>query len=134
MKNQEKAIENLISSLGITREEAIEIIAFDNEEYELEEVQEMTQKAKEVATPVKRGRKPQTKEEKATKMSGVTQQKRAKKENPTKSNIIKSLFEAIQQLEGVENATNPNPEKTILFELGGNTFEIDLKQKRKPKA
>ena len=123
-----------METLDITREEAIETIQFDNEEFELDEVKEMTEKAKGVQkTEVKRGRKPQQKAE-GTKMAGVTQQTRKKKDNPTKQNIINCLFEAIQKLEGVENAENPNKEKTIIFELDGNKFEIDLKQKRKPKA
>lgn len=129
MNKKEQQILNLMATLEISRQEAEEIFAFDNEEFELEEVNEMTEKAKAVTKGEKRGRKPQ-----AEKMAGVTQQKRAKKENPTKSRIIEKLFQAIQELEGVENATNPNKEKTILFELDGNTFEIDLKQKRKPKA
>lgn len=120
-----------MDALGVTEEEAREIIAFDNEEIELDEVNEMTEKAKKVQkTDVKRGRKPGEK----TGMAGVTTQKRAKKENPTKAAIIAKLFQAIQELDGVQNAENPNKEKTILFELDGNTFEIDLKQKRKPKA
>lgn len=122
----------LMKTLDITEEEALEIIAFDNEEFELDEVQEMTEKAKKIQkTEVKRGRKPRAKGEG---VAGVTQQKRVKKENPTKASIIEKLFQAIQELEGVQNAECPNKEKTIMFELDGNTFEIDLKQKRKPKA
>lgn len=128
MDKKEQQITKLMESLDISREEAIEMIAFDNEEFEIEEVQEMTEKAKEVVkTEVKRGRKP------GTKMAGVTQQKRAKKENPTKATIIAALYETIKALQGVTNAENPNKEKTITFELDGNTYEIDLKQKRKPK-
>lgn len=128
----ENRIKNLMETLEVSREEALEIIAFDNEEFEMEEVQEMTEKAKKVQkTEVKRGRKPKAE---STQMAGVTQQKRAKKENPTKQNIIAQLFQAIQELENVQNAECPNKEKTIMFELDGNTFEIDLKQKRKPKA
>lgn len=131
MSKKDLQIQKLMESLGITKEEALEIIAFDNEEIELEEVNEITEKAKGLAkTDVKRGRKPGTK----TGMLGVQNQTRKKKENPTKATIIDTLFKAIQELEGVTNATNPNKEKTILFELDGNTFEIDLKQKRKPKA
>ncbi len=130
---KEQQILDMMKTLEISREEAEELVAFDNEEFELEEVQEMTEKAKKIEAPVKRGRKPKTETAK-TGMAGVTNQKRAKKENPTKSAIIAKLFQAIQELEGVEKAENPNPEKTIMFELGGNTFEIDLKQKRKPKA
>lgn len=131
MDKKEKQIKNLMESLDLTREEALEIIAFDNEEIELDEVNEMTEKAKKIDKGgVKRGRKPGEK----TGMLGVQNQTRKKKENPTKATIIAKLFGAIQELEGIQKATNPNLEKTIIFELDGNTFEIDLKQKRKPKA
>ena len=130
MNKKEQQIIDMMKALDISREEAEELVAFDNEEFELEEVNEMTEKAKKADKGTKRGRPAGTK----TKMAGVTTQTRKKKENPTKARIIEQLFKAIQELEGVENAENPNKEKTILFELDGNTFEIDLKQKRKPKA
>lgn len=127
----EKKIKDLMEALDITREEALEIIAFDNEEIELEEVNEMTEKAKKIDKGgTKRGRKPGEK----TGMLGVQNQTRAKKANPTKANIIAKLLQAVTELDNVENVTNPNVEKTILFEIDGNTYEIDLKQKRKPKA
>ena len=128
MSKKEQQIIDMMKALDISREEAEELVAFDNEEFELEEVNEMTEKAKKADKGTKRGRPT------ATKMAGVTTQTRKKKENPTKARIIEQLFKAIQELDGVENAENPNKEKTILFELDGNTFEIDLKQKRKPKA
>ena len=128
MNKKEQQIIDMMKALDISREEAEELVAFDNEEFELEEVNEMTEKAKKADKGTKRGRPP------GTKMAGVTTQTRKKKENPTKARIIEQLFKAIQELDGVENAENPNKEKTILFELDGNTFEIDLKQKRKPKA
>ncbi len=128
MNKKEQQIIDMMKALDISREEAEELVAFDNEEFELEEVNEMTEKAKKVDKGTKRGRPT------GTKMAGVTTQTRKKKENPTKARIIEQLFKAIQELDGVENAENPNKEKTILFELDGNTFEIDLKQKRKPKA
>lgn len=128
MNKKEQQIIDMMKALDISREEAEELVAFDNEEFELEEVNEMTEKAKKVDKGTKRGRPT------GTKMAGVTTQTRKKKENPTKARIIEQLFKAIQELDGVENAENPNKEKTILFELDGNKFEIDLKQKRKPKA
>ena len=128
MNKKEQQIIDMMKALDISREEAEELVAFDNEEFELEEVNEMTEKAKKADKGTKRGRPS------GTKMAGVTTQTRKKKENPTKARIIEQLFKAIQELDGVENAENPNKEKTILFELDGNTFEIDLKQKRKPKA
>ena len=55
----EKRITELMEKLDLTREEALEMIAFDNEEFEMDEVQEMTEKAKKLQkTEVKRGRKP----------------------------------------------------------------------------
>lgn len=127
--SKEEKVKKLMETLDITEQEALELISFDDEEYELQEVNEMKEKAKQIQDKgIKRGRKV------GTKMAGVTQQTRKKKDNPTKLNIISTLFKAIQELEGVSNATNPNAEKTILFELDGNTFEIDLKQKRKPKV
>ena len=128
MSKKEQQIIDMMKALDISREEAEELVAFDNEEFELEEVNEMTEKAKKADKGTKRGRPA------GTKMAGVATQTRKKKENPTKARIIEQLFKAIQELDGVENAENPNKEKTILFELDGNTFEIDLKQKRKPKA
>ena len=127
MNKKEQQIIDMMKALDISREEAEELVAFDNEEFELEEVNEMTEKAKKVDKGTKRGRPA------GTKMAGVTTQTRKKKENPTKARIIEQLFKAIQELDGVENAENPNKEKTILFELDGNKFEIDLKQKRTPK-
>lgn len=132
MSKKEQQIQDMMKALDITREEAEELVAFDNEEFELEEVQEMTEKAKKAEKPVKRGRPAGSKNK--TGMAGITTQTRKKKENPTKATIIEQLFKAIQELEGVENAECPNKEKTILFELNGNKFEIDLKQKRQPKA
>ena len=132
MSKKEQQIQDMMKALDITREEAEELVAFDNEEFELEEVQEMTEKAKKTEKPVKRGRPAGSKNK--TGMAGITNQTRKKKENPTKATIIEQLFKAIQELEGVENAECPNKEKTILFELNGNKFEIDLKQKRQPKA
>lgn len=127
----EEKIKKLMESLEITEEEAREIIAFDNEEIELDEVDEMTEKAKEFQkTEVKRGRKPRAKGEGT---AGVTQQKRVKKDNPIKQNIITQILNGIENIEGIQNIQCINIEKTIVFEIDGNTYEIDLKQKRKPK-
>lgn len=128
----ENKIEKLMGTLGISREEAIELIAFDNGDVENEEVEMISKKAKAVETPVKRGRKPKSEVEK-TGMVGVAQQTRKKKENPTKKSIIEALSKAIENLEGAAEIDIKNPEKTIYFKIGQETFEIDLKMKRKSK-
>lgn len=126
MSKKEQQIVEMMKALEISREEAEELVAFDNEEFELEEVKEMTEKAKKADKGTKRGRPT------GTKMAGVTQQTRKKKENPTKARIIEIIEKALQA-EGIAPSV-PNKEKTILFELDGHNFEIDLKQKRVPKT
>ena len=46
MNKKEQQIIDMMKALDISREEAEELVAFDNEEFELEEVNEMTEKAK----------------------------------------------------------------------------------------
>lgn len=125
----EDKIKSLMDNLDLTREEAIELLEYDSDNLESEEANELTQKAKSVEPPVKRGRKPRAKGEGT---SGVTQLKRTKKENPTKLRIMLILANALQENDLKFEVTNA--EKTIIIELDGNTFEIDLKQKRQPKA
>lgn len=128
MKNiSEEKITKLMEALEISREEAIEVIQFDDGELENEEVNEMTEKAKTVDKGEKRGRKV------GTKMAGVTQQTRKKKENPTKARVIRDIKTLLEGLGDIDNVEVPNPEKTIMFKIGEDVFEIDLKQKRKPK-
>ena len=129
---KEKQIEDMMLALGVSREEATELVEFDNEEFELEEVQEMEKKAKGIIK-ADRAKAPKKENEK-TGMLGVQNQKRAKKENPTKQEIIKALEKALQDLEIAVDVDVKNVEKTIMFKVGENTFEIDLKQKRQPKA
>lgn len=125
-------VRKLMETLDITQQEAIELLEFDKGDVENEEVEQLTEKAKKVETPVKRGRKPKTDVEK-TGMAGVTQQTRKKKENPTKKSIIAALSKVVAELEDVSEIDIKNPEKTIYFKIGEETFEIDLKMKRKPK-
>jgi hypothetical protein len=61
--------------------------------------------------------------------------KRERKPNLTKSGIITEIarFLTENSESGVENVEIINTEKLIQFRIGENTFEIDLKQKRKAK-
>ena len=68
MNKKEQQIIDMMKALDISREEAEELVAFDNEEFELEEVNEMTEKAKKADKGTKRGRSA------GTKMAGVTTQ------------------------------------------------------------
>ena len=61
MNKKEQQIIDMMKALDISREEAEELVAFDNEEFELEEVNEMTEKAKKADKGTKRGRPAGTK-------------------------------------------------------------------------
>jgi hypothetical protein len=65
----------------------------------------------------------------------TTPAKRERKPNLTKSGIITEIarFLTENSENGVENVEIINTEKLIQFKIGENTFEIDLKQKRKAK-
>lgn len=132
MSKRENEIQKMMSALDISYEEAVELLEFDSGDVENEEVEILTQKSKSVETPVKRGRKPKSNVEK-TGMVGVQHQKRKKKENPTKRTIIEALSKAVESLNIVEEIDIKNEEKTIFFKIGEDTYEIDLKMKRKIK-
>lgn len=61
--------------------------------------------------------------------------KRERKPNEPKRLVIDELFKFLSENEQIsaEEITILNKEKLISFKIGENTYEIDLKQKRKPK-
>ena len=120
-------LQNMVDMLDIDMDEAV-LTYLEDEEYEInDEQEELTQKAKEnriTATIHKAEDK--TKERKKA--------ERAPKENPTKEGIISELFNCVSALEGVSNCRIENKTKIVTFDLNGESFKIDLIQKRKPKA
>lgn len=62
--------------------------------------------------------------------------KRERKPNEPKRLVIDELFKFLSENEliSAEEVTILNKEKLISFKIDENTFEIDLKQKRKPKS
>lgn len=60
-----------------------------------------------------------------------TKGKRNKKKNETKAGIIEKIANFLT--ENVENVEILNPERQISFQMGENTYELTLVQKRKPK-
>lgn len=56
--------------------------------------------------------------------------KKPRKENATKRELIGRLFEVVKD---EKNAEITNPERIITFCMGDDRFEIILQQKRKPK-
>lgn len=122
--DKETAIQKYMASLEISREEAEQLWEDDQEDFIGEEGEEMTIKAKEVMRTIHgadSGKKTQPKKNAP----------RERKENPTKREIIQSLFAVVSNL--ADSAEVTNVEKYISFQIGEDTFELNLVQKRKPK-
>lgn len=116
-------VDKTIKLLDTDLEDVLLMWLEDNNYLVNEELEELTQKAKEnkvklVAT------------DKAKKK---TQKERVAKENPTKEMIIKEVYTMLSALNGVSDVTIENKAKLITFALNGENFKLDLVQKRKPK-
>ena len=61
--------------------------------------------------------------------------KRNRKENPLKASLIAEIANFLKEnsANACENVEIINKEKLISFKIGENLYELDLKQKRKPK-
>lgn len=118
-------IEKAMKNLQLTKEEAIEMWLEDEGYLENEEQEELNQKAKDAritATIHKAGGKEVQKK---------TQKERCRKENPTKEMVITEIAKILPNF--AENVEVLNVGKLISFSIGDEKYEIDLKQKRKPK-
>lgn len=82
-------------------------------------------------------------EKKALKLANVTEHKkksptayswdkRERKADTTKEGVIQAIFEYLNT-NGYENCEILNKSKLISFKIGDDTYEFDLKRKRKPK-
>lgn len=116
-------IERSMKTLNLTKEEAIQVWLEDEGYLENEEQEELCKKAKEnrITATIH--------EASATKKK--TQRERVRKENPTKEMVIAEIAKILPNF--AENVQVLNVGKLISFTIGENTYEIDLKQKRKPK-
>lgn len=123
MKSQKEII---MENLGVTDQEADEILAYDT----------MVDKGQ--PTPYDL---PKDKEKEALKMANVKTKtvykftKRERKPNPQKQEIIAEIFQFLQENATftVENLEILNKERQIAFKSGEESFELTLVQKRKPK-
>ena len=117
-------IERSMKMLELTKEEAIQVWLEDEGYLENEEQEELCKKAKE-------NRITATIHEAFAINKKKTQRERVRKENPTKEMVIAEIAKILPNF--AENVQVLNIGKLISFTIGENTYEIDLKQKRKPK-
>lgn len=118
-------IERSMKSLELTKEEAIQMWLEDEGYLENEEQEELERKAKEnhiTATIHQASAKGPHKK---------TQKERVRKENPTKEMVIREIAALLPKF--AEDIEILNVGKLISFRIGEKKYEIDLKQKRKPK-
>ena len=119
----DEEIENLMNTLELTEEEAIETWLDDNDYTENEEVEKLTKKAKENGVKI-RG------ESDAPKAKRVVE----RKANPTKEKIIAILAETLAKQDNLMNIKVTNIGKLIEFtDNEGNSFKLDLVQRRNKK-
>lgn len=124
VKIPQKEIDNLMRTLELTEEEAIQTWLDDNDYTTNEVVEELTKKAKANGTTKIRARE-NIENKKTT---------RERKENPTKALIIAEIFNKLAEIEGISQLKVENKEKLVTFSLNGNEYKIDLIQKRKSKT
>ena len=108
--------------LDISIQEAVDMYLADNGVVENSEQNELDTKAKKIK--INHG---------ATESKERKKVERKREPNETKRAIISSLINAINEIEGVENAKITNVEKYIDFAIGDRTFTINLVEHRKPK-
>ena len=124
VKIPQKEIDNLMKTLELTEQEAIETWLDDNDYTTNEQVEELTKKAKVNGTT------------KICARVNVENKKveRERKANPTKALIIDQLWQKLAEIEHISNLKIENKEKLITFSLNGNDYKLDLVQKRAKKA
>ena len=126
---------------GYTDEEIQQMLA-DDKRVDRGEILEWDMSAEEHKKAMKYAnvteKKPKT-EEKTDKKGGTAYNfdtsQRKRKENPTKAGIIAEIATFLLHNAGFapENVEITNKERQIAFQIGENSFELTLVQKRKPK-
>ena len=119
----DEEIQNLMKTLDLTEQEAIDTWLTDNDYTTNEQVEELTKKAKANGT-TKIGARVNVGNKKVV---------RERKENPTKAFIIEQLWQKLAEIEHIYDLKVENKEKLITFTYNGNDYKLDLVQKRQKK-
>ncbi len=130
--------EKIARLLDISIEEAKEVIEYDKAVDRGEKTPyDLTKEQEKIAKKFAHAGTRKTKASQAEAQPTVYKwdKRNTTKANPTKEGIIALIAESLMAsgLE-IQNLEIPNKGKLITFELNGNSFKLDLIQKRKPKA
>lgn len=124
IKIPDEQIKNNIKILNITEQEAIQMYLEDEGYLENEEVQTLTQKAKENKTD---------KIVATDKTKPRAKVNREPKQNPDKEFIINQIWQLLSNFEETERVKIENPTKIVTFIYHNKEFKVDLVEKRKKK-
>ena len=126
----ESQVSKLMRILGISEEEALQVIADDKaidrgERMAFDLPPELEKQAKKMANVTTR---------KTPTVYNFDTSKKKRKENPTKSGIISEIAKFLEEKSenACENVKITNAERQISFTIGENSYEFTLVQKRKP--
>ena len=119
----DKEIDKLVDTLGISVDEAIQTILEDNGYEVNEEVERLTKQAKDnkITATIHGAQKVRTKREVV------------RKEDPDKENLVDWIANFLKDNVSVENLEITNKGKLIEFEYLGNKYKLDLVKRRPAK-
>ena len=109
----EQQIAKLIKSLGISREEAIELM---EEDKRIDRGEKLYELAPELQAGAKKARQADRKK---------TEVKREKKAKPEKAEICSAMMDGLKSL-GVDEFTVNNPEREFVFTHNGTKYKVTL--------
>lgn len=119
----DKEIDKLVDTLGISVDKAIQTILEDNGYEVNEEVERLTKQAKDnkITATIHGAQKVRTKREVV------------RKEDPDKENLVDWIANFLKDNVSVENLEITNKGKLIEFEYLGNKYKLDLVKRRPAK-
>ena len=118
-------IEKLMKNLDLTEEEALELIASDDEVYHMK-----TSALDDYLTDAQRKASKKARSSGKTTV-GKTKVVREKKVDDDKVFLVKSFQNLLENLDNTENVNVENDQKIITFIYNGRKFKIDLSAPRK---
>jgi len=123
--------ERIMKALGLSAEEAQAMLDYDREVDRTTGGLEYDLSKEEAKAAIKQAHKGQERTRKDA-PTVYKFDKRERKANLPKQEIVNKLFECLKEF--TENVNITNKEREIAFTLGDNNFTVTVTQKRKPKA
>ena len=115
-------LERMMKGLELDQEEAIQVYLEDEGYLDNEEQDALEKKAKDnrITATIHQA-----------KSEGKKKREYERKADPTKENLIAALADFLEMNEAIEDVKITNIGKIIEFELGGESYKIDLIRRRK---